>query len=90
MDVLKRAGVAGFVAVLCFVSGLATPYSEAQAQSAPQTPSATAPAPVPSEAPQSMAAARLEAAARHMDRITRDLMGHAESLKNTVADLQEG
>jgi methyl-accepting chemotaxis protein len=25
-----------------------------------------------------------------LDRITRDLMGHAESLKNTVADLQEG
>jgi RHS repeat-associated protein len=85
MDVLKRAGFAGFVAMVCFVSGLATPYSTAQAQSS--TPQVAAPAnPAPADAPQSMASARLEAAARHMARITRELRGRGEGQPPTGAD----
>ncbi|QSX78299.1 RHS repeat-associated core domain-containing protein [Agrilutibacter solisilvae] len=78
MDVLKRAGFAGFIAVVCFVSGLATPYSTARAQATtPQVQAPASPA-APTEAPTSIAAARLEAAARHMDRITRELRGRDE------------
>ncbi|GAB3390632.1 RHS repeat-associated core domain-containing protein [Lysobacter fragariae] len=77
MEVLKRAGLASLTAVLCFFAGLATPYSTVHAQSAPQAQTASPSAPDAAQSPQSMASMRLEAASRHMDRITRELRGRA-------------
>ncbi len=79
MEWFKRAGVAGLMAALCFVAGLATPYStvQAQASTGPQAtvqPSAASTL-ATGDAPQSMTAQRLEAVAGHLDRITRELRG---------------
>jgi len=77
MELFKRAGFAGLVAALCFVAGLATPYSTVQAQSSidssisASTPSSDDLSKAP--APPSMTAQRLDAVARHLERITREL-----------------
>jgi RHS repeat-associated protein len=87
MESFKRAGVAGLTAALCFIAGLATPYSTVQAQSSPQ-PQTEQVAPVaetPAAAPQSMASQRLEAAARHLDRLTRELRGRDEGVQEGSA-----
>lgn len=81
MEWFKRTGIIGLTAFLCFVAALATPYPAAHAE-APAASGASAPLhslrnePVPTA---SITAQRLDGAARHLDRLTRELRGRTES-----------
>ncbi|MBX9399686.1 DUF6531 domain-containing protein [Lysobacter sp. BMK333-48F3] len=77
MELFRRTGLAGLVAAFSFLAGLATPYPTAYAGASVHD-IATA-APQTGDPPATMGERRLDGAAQHLERLTRELRGRSEA-----------
>lgn len=79
MELFRRAGVVGLVALFCFAAGLATPYPQAYAGTYAQAQGNGGASPLAGDPPSSISQRRLDGVAEHLDRLTRELRGRHEA-----------